>query len=77
MTRFTTALVAFMASLCGLALVPVTAASADTSHSGLAVDRTGRIVQGTLVPGGPRTWHVLVGASRKTERFRPRGITRT
>lgn len=41
-TRSATALVAFMALLCALALVPVTAASAGT-------------------PGGPRTWHVLVG----------------
>jgi plastocyanin len=42
MTRFTTTLVALIALLCALALVPVTAASAGT-------------------PGGPRTWHVLVG----------------
>jgi plastocyanin len=42
MARFTASLVALVALLCALALVPVAAASAGT-------------------PGGPRTWHVLVG----------------
>lgn len=61
MTRFTNALVALVAWLCALALVPATGASASSGQSGLATHRTERIMQETLAPGGPRTWHVLVG----------------
>jgi plastocyanin len=73
MTRFTTALVALMASFCALALVAVTAASAGSSHSGLAAHRTGRIVQGTSSPGGPRTWHVLVGGQSENQAVQAEG----
>lgn len=73
MTRVATALVAFMASLCALALVPVAAASAASSHSGLAAHRTGRIAQGTLAPGGPRTWHVLVGGQSEDKAVQAEG----
>jgi plastocyanin len=79
-TRSTTTLVALMALLCALALVPVTAASADSSHSGLTADRTSTIAQGTSAPGGPRTWHVLVGGQSEdqavqTEGYYPHVIT--
>src|SRR5438876_363563 len=72
-TRSTTALVALMASLWALALVPVTAASADSSHSGLAADRTGTIAQATPAPAGPRTWHVLVGGQSKDQAVQAEG----
>ena len=72
MTRFTTALLALMASLGALALVPVTRASADSGLSGLA-HRTGTIRQGTLAPGGPRTWHVLVGGQAKHQAIQAEG----
>ena len=54
MTRFRTALVALMALLCALGLVPVTAASADT-------------------PGGPATWHVLVGGQSQDQAVQGEG----
>ena len=61
MTRSTTALVALITSVCALALVPVAAASANSRQPGQAAHRTGRIAPETAAPGGPRTWHVLVG----------------
>ena len=61
MTRLTTALVALVAWLCAMALVPAAGASAGTGHSGLAAQRTGTTGPETLATGGPRTWHVLVG----------------
>ena len=73
MTRFTTALVALMASLGALALVPVTGASADSGLSGLAAHRTGTITQGTQAAGGPRTWHVLVGGQAKHQAIQAEG----
>ena len=61
MTRSTTALVALITSVCALTLVPVAAASANSHQPGQAAHRTGRIAPETAAPGGPRTWHVLVG----------------
>ena len=72
-TRSTIALVALVASLCALALVPVTAASAASSHSGRAADRTGTIAPGTPAPGGPRTWHVLVGGQSEDRAVQAEG----
>jgi hypothetical protein len=72
-TRFATILVALVASLCALALVPVAQASASSGRSGLTAHRTGRITQGTLAPGGPRTWHVLVGAQSKNKAIQAEG----
>ena len=72
-TRSTAALVALMALLCGLALVPATAASADSSHSGLAADRTSTIARGTSAPGGPTTWHVLVGGQSEDQAVQAEG----
>jgi plastocyanin len=72
-TRSATALVALMTSLCALALVPVTAASADSSHSGLAADRTGTIAQATPARGSPRTWHVLVGGHSEDQAVQAEG----
>jgi plastocyanin len=54
MTRFTTTLVALIALLCALVLVPVTVASADT-------------------PGGPTTWHVLVGGQSADQAVQAEG----
>jgi plastocyanin len=73
MTRFTTVLVTFVASLCALALVPVAQAGASSGRSGLTAHSTGRITQGTLAPGGPRTWHVLVGAQSKNKAIQAEG----
>jgi plastocyanin len=70
-TRSTTARVALMTLLCALALVPVTAASAASSHSGLAADRTGTIAQ--AAPGSPRTWHVLVGGQSQDQAVQAEG----
>ena len=61
MTRSTTTLVALITSVCALTLVPVAAASANSGQPGQAAHRTGRIAPETAAPGGPRTWHVLVG----------------
>ena len=72
-TRFTTALVALMTLLCALALVPVTAASADSSHPGQAADRTGTIAQERPGPDGPRTWHVLVGGQSEDQAVQAEG----
>jgi plastocyanin len=72
-TRFTTALVALMALPCALVLVPVTAAGADSGHSGPAADRTGTITQATPAPGGPRTWHVLVGGQSDDQAVQAEG----
>src|SRR2546421_9916195 len=57
-TRFKTVLVALMASLCALALVPAAQASADSGQSGLV---------------GPRTWHVLVGGQSKDKAIQAEG----
>jgi plastocyanin len=73
MTRFTTALVALMASLGALALVPASGASADSGPSGLAAHRTSSIAGGTLAPGGPRTWRVLVGGQAKDQAIQAEG----
>jgi plastocyanin len=73
MTRSTNALVALIASLCALALVPVTGASAGSGHPGLAAHRPGSIAEGTLAPGGPRTWHVLVGGQAKHQAIQAEG----
>ena len=59
MSRFKSALLALITSICALAVLPVTPASA----AGLA-------------PSQPRIWHVLVGATRTTRQFRPKGTTR-
>jgi plastocyanin len=72
-TRSTTALVALMTSLCALALVPVTTASADSSHPGQAADRTGTIAQARPGPDGPRTWHVLVGGQSEHQAVQAEG----
>jgi len=61
MTRSVTTLVAVIASVCALALAPVTAVSADNGQPGRATHRTGTIPPGTPAAGQPRTWHVLVG----------------
>jgi plastocyanin len=61
MTRSTTALVALITSVCALALVPVAAASAHSRRPGQAAHSSGGIAPETAEPGGPRTWHVLVG----------------
>jgi plastocyanin len=73
MTRFTTALVALMAALGALALVPAGGASAGSGPSGLAAHRTGSIAEGTPAPGGPRTWHVLVGGQAKDQAIQAEG----
>ena len=73
MTRFTTALVALVTWLCALAFVPATGASADSGQSGLAAHRTERIMQGTLAPGRPRTWHVLVGGHSEGQAIQAEG----
>jgi plastocyanin len=57
-TRFRTVLVALMASLCALALVPAARASADSGQPGLT---------------GPRTWHVLVGGQSKDKAIQGEG----
>jgi plastocyanin len=73
MTRFTNALVALMASLCALALVPVARASADSGQFGLATQQgTERIVQGTP-SSGPRTWHVLIGGHSENKAIQAEG----
>lgn len=72
-TRFTTPLVALVVLFCALALVPVTAASADSSHSGLAADRTGTVAPQTSTAGGPRTWHVLVGGQSQDQAVQAEG----
>lgn len=72
-SRSATALVAVMTSLCALALVPVTAASAGSSHSSLAADRAGPIAQPTPAPGSPRTWHVLVGGQSEDQAVQAEG----
>src|SRR5215471_6207565 len=73
MTRFTTALVALMASLCALALVPAGGASANSGQSGLAAHRPGGIAGGTLAPARPRTWHVLIGGQAKDQAIQAEG----
>ena len=65
MTRFTTVLVALVASLCALALVPMAQASASSGRSGLTAHPTSRITQGTLAPGGPELGMSWWGPSRK------------
>jgi plastocyanin len=60
MTRFTTVLVALLAWLGAMALVPLTAASAGTGHPGLAA-------------AGPRTWHVLVGGHAEGQAIQAEG----
>jgi plastocyanin len=72
-TRSMITLVALMTSLCALALVPVTAASAASSHSGLAAGRTGAIAQAAPAAGGPRTWHVLVGGQSEDRAVQAEG----
>jgi hypothetical protein len=62
MSRPATILVALIALVGALGLVSAAAASADNSQPGL---------------GGPRTWHVLVGANRAAKPCRLRGTTRT
>ena len=61
MTRSTTSLIALLASVCALTLATMAAASANSRHPGQAAHRTGRVAPETAAPGGPRTWHVLVG----------------
>jgi plastocyanin len=61
MTRLTTALVALVAWLCAMALVPAAGVSAGSGHSGLAAQRTAAAEPETMATDGPRTWHVLVG----------------
>jgi len=74
MTRFTTALAALVTWLCALALVAAAGASADSGQSGLATQKgAGRLVQGTLAPGGPRTWHVLVGGHSEDQAIQAEG----
>jgi hypothetical protein len=65
MTRFATVLVALMATLCALAVVPVARAGTDNGQASMAAQHTGRITQGTRAAGEPRTWHVLVGGQSK------------
>jgi plastocyanin len=73
MTRFTNALVALVAWLCALALVPATAARADSGQSGPATHRAERIMQGSLAAGGPRTWHVLAGGHSQGQAIQAEG----
>jgi plastocyanin len=72
MTRITTTLVALMASLGALVLVPVTGASAGSTQPGQAAHQAGGIAQRTLAPG-PRTWHVLVGGQSKDQAIQAEG----
>jgi len=73
MTRFTTTLVALMASIGALIWVPVTGASAGSTQPGLAAHRPGGIAQGTLVPARPRTWHVMVGGQSEDQAVQAEG----
>ena len=73
MTRFTTTLLALMASLGALMLVPATAASARSTQPGLAAHRLSGIAQGTPAPTGPRTWHVLVGGQSEDQAVQAEG----
>ena len=73
MTRFTTILVALMAALGALMLVPVTGASANSAQPGLAAHQTGEIAQGMPARAGPRTWHVLVGGQSKDHAIQAEG----
>jgi plastocyanin len=73
MTRFTTALVALVAALGALALAPGTGASAGSGQPGPAAHHTGTSTPGTLAPGGPRTWHVLVGGQAKDQSIQAEG----
>ena len=61
MTRSATALVALITSVCALTLATGAPASANSRQPGQAAHRIGRIAPETPAPGGPRTWHVLVG----------------
>jgi plastocyanin len=72
-TRLTIALVALMTSLCALALVPVTPASADTGHPRMAAGRTGANAQATPAPDRLRTWHVLVGGQSEDHAVQAEG----
>jgi plastocyanin len=73
MTRFTTTLVALMASLGALVLVPATGASANSTQPRPAAHRPGGITQRTLATAGPRTWHVLVGGQSKDQAIQAEG----
>jgi plastocyanin len=73
MTRFTTTLIALMAALGLLVLVPVAGASANSSRPGPAAHQTGQIVQGTPAPAGPRTWHVLIGGQSQDQAVQGEG----
>src|SRR5947209_5331387 len=62
MTRSRDALVALIASLCALALLPVTPAGADSGQSQLTTQQRIRsVAQERLASSGPRIWHVLIG----------------
>jgi len=55
--------------------VAAAGASADSGQSGLATQKgAGRLVQGTLAPGGPRTWHVLPGFDIIRRVWRPKAV---
>jgi plastocyanin len=73
MTRFTTILVALVAWLAAMAAVPAAGISAASGHAGLAAQRADTLGQETPAPGGPRTWHVLVGGQSKDQTIQAEG----
>jgi len=73
MTRFTTILVALVAWLGAIAAMPAAGTSAASGHPGLAAQRAGTLGQETPAPGGPRTWHVLVGGRSKDQAIQAEG----
>jgi plastocyanin len=70
MTRFATVLVALMASLCALAVVPATQAGADNDR---VAQQPGNTAQGARAAGEHRTWHVLVGGESKDKAIQAEG----
>lgn len=73
MTRFTTTLVALIAAVGTLMLVPVTGASANSTQHGLAAHQAGEIAPTTSARAGPRTWHVLVGGQSQDKAIQADG----
>jgi plastocyanin len=73
MTRFATVLVALMALLCALAVVPAAQAGADNGQVSRAAQHTGGITQGARAAGKHRTWHVLVGGESKDKVIQAEG----